>query len=268
MRKQEDLIMNINKLRNSLINSELSIAAVARKTKLSRTALHNFINGGSVRESTAKKIDIVLHNLNEDISLSGGHNMEARKIISLQDKTISYQEKELIDLRKKLQASEAEIKFLNIDNHYHTCKYHFRTQVRMRKIFSFKSIERCILSAENTDVLASKLNVSEEDMNYKHLSIGNWHLNNEHPVDKILDKNSLKILKEATSGIPKQAKLFKFTLSSFYLRFDVLYIIENNFCMTQSICKIDWAKDPLITAKNIILHSGKLDQLNQGVDNN
>lgn len=69
MRKQEDLIMNINKLRNSLINSELSIAAVARKTNLSRTALHNFINGGSIRESTASKIHIALHNLNENITL-------------------------------------------------------------------------------------------------------------------------------------------------------------------------------------------------------
>ena len=32
--------------------------------------------------------------------------------------------------------------------------------------------------------------------------------------------------------------------------------------MTQSICKINWATSPIIDAKNVILHSGTLENLN------
>ena len=111
--------MNINKLRNSLINSELSIAAVARKTKLSRTALHNFINGGSIRESTAEKIDIVLHNLNKDIRLSGGHNMQASKIIDLQDKAMTLQENEIKRLLKEIETlKNTQFQFKNHPSSY------------------------------------------------------------------------------------------------------------------------------------------------------
>ena len=81
---------------------------------------------------------------------------------------------------------------------------------------------------------------------------------------KLVDGESLEKLKSATSGIPKQAKLFKFTLGAFYLKFHILYVHNYNFCMTRCFCKINWSTDPIIETKNVVLHKGKLKDLDRG----
>ena len=51
-------------------------------------------------------------------------------------------------------------------------------------------------------------------------------------------------------------------MGAFYLKFDILYNLDNRFALTKSYCKINWAMSPIIETKNVILHSGYIDQLN------
>jgi len=219
MRKQEDLIMNINKLRNSLVNSELSIAAVARKTKLSRTALHNFINGGSVRESTAKKIDIVLHNLNEDIRLLGGHNMEASKIIDLQDKTIMYQEKEIKYLKKVINKKQAE------STHWEALEYDFTCNVTLvRKGLRFG---RIIESVTDLDRQAQTLGYQLEEIE-KFYDIGVTHLPMEsHPVEAIINAGTQKAIQKQISTLPIIFDAMKTVVGNHYIPQPIIYKHKN-----------------------------------------
>ena len=254
MRKQEDLIMNINKLRNSLINSELSIAAVARKTNLSRTALHNFINGGSIRESTASKIHIALHNLNENITLEGEHNMEAKRMIKLQEENLEYKDLQIQQLRKRNKELEDLQRINPISTEYKEVVADFTTTVQMRNIFSFKKIERCIHSIEKIDVLANALKIDKEVLLTKYFEVGRWIHSLNHPINDIIHKQSLEQLQKVTKNIPEQDKTMKFSFSAFYMRFPITYTHKGNSLNTFSVCKINWSTSPIIETKNVIMH--------------
>jgi len=188
--------------------------------------------------------------------------LNAKKEFELKDKLINYQEQEIETLKKKLANVKAENKIIKLENTYEDCTPDFITKVQMRNIFNLKSIERNIISINDLEPIVKSLNISSKKLHNEYFAFGKWFKNNDHPIDKLIDKKSLDILKAATAGIPKQAKLFEFTFGAFYLKFEVLYIYKQNFCMTQSICKINWATSPIIDAKNVILHSGTLENLN------
>ena len=189
--------------------------------------------------------------------------LKAKEEFEHKNKLIYYQEKEIEDLRKKLKQIESENNLIKLDNAYEDCTPHFQTEVHMRNVFSLKSIERNIKSIDNIKPLAKALNIDSKELYHKYFCFGKWFKNDKHPVDTIIDENSLAVLKSATSGIPKQAKLFQFTMGAFYLKFEVLYLYEDAFCMTQSICKINWSTTPIVNSKNVILHSGTLENLNK-----
>ena len=241
MRKQEDLIMNINKLRNSLVNSELSIAAVARKTKLSRTALHNFINGGSVRESTAKKIDIVLHNLNEDIRLSGGYNMEAQRIIDNQERLIYYQEKEILQLKEVINKKQAE------STHWEALEYDFIINVTLvRKGFKFA---RIIESVTDLDKQAQTLGYGLLEME-KFWDLGVTHSKiEEHPISKIINRVTEKEIRKNLSTLPMIFDAMKTVVGNHYIPQPIIYKHKNGRNIGAiSYNKVEWSQKK-VTAK-------------------
>ena len=234
--------MNVNKLRNSLINSELSIAAVARKTKLSRTALHNFINGGSIRESTAKKIDIVLHNLDKDISLTGGHNMEASKIIDLQDKTINYQEEKIASLSKE-NTELKKVAYAIQSKAWNELDYHFYSDVRI----NFIPFQRKVIAMEGSgvDILADRLKLDKDTLLNKYFSLKQWHKFNEHPCDQIVSKKNLIELKKLSVNMPSLFDSLKTMIGEHY--FEQIIIYEHNGITVPSVCKIKihWLESPI-----------------------
>jgi len=246
--------MDINKLRNSLMNSELSIASIARKTKLSRTALHNFINGGSIRESTANKINIALHNLNENIVMEGEHNMEAKRVIQLQEESLEYKDLQIKQLQERNKQLEDLQRINPIPTEYEEVVADFTTTVQMRNIFSFKKIERCIHSIENVDVLAKALKIDEEALLNKYFEVGRWINSLDHPINNIIHHHSLSELRKVTKNIPEQDKTMKFSFSAFYMRFPITYVYNNNTLNTLSICKINWSTAPIVETKNVVLY--------------
>ena len=232
--------MNINKLRNTLINSELSIASIARKTKLSRTALHNFINGGSIRETTANKINIVLHNLNEDIRLSGGHNMEAKRIIELQEKTIIYQEKEIQELKELVDKKQAE------STHWEALEYDFICNVTLfRDGYKFG---RVINSATDLDKQSEILGYTSDELK-KFWDIGKKHLNlSTHPIEAIINEETSKDIKKRIATFPIIFDTMKSLVGNHYISEPIIYKHKDGSKVGAiAYNKVNWRKMEVIS---------------------
>ena len=269
--------MNKETILSWLKTTDVPLTVISNKTGVSRKTLYNWINGSEMRRTNIDKI-IDVYNTEikltvSDIQVKGDAKMsqntvqlEASKEFEQKNKLIYYQEKEIEDLRKKLKQIESENNLIKLDNAYEDCTPHFQTEVHMRNVFSLKSIERNIKSIDNIKPLAKALNIDKKELYHKYFCFGKCFKNNEHPVDTIIDENSLAVLKSATAGIPKQSKLFQFTMGAFYLKFEVLYLYEDAFCMTQSICKINWSTTPIVNSKNIILHSGNIENLDKEIN--
>ena len=284
--------MNKSELIQSLLNkSTYSIQEMADHIGVTRNNFYFYKSGRSIpRKSTLNKLAELLEvrlvwDGSDSVEIADGLELETPKIelketdmeleavklkakeeFEHKNRLIYYQEKEIEHLRKKLQQVESENNLIKLDNAYEDCTPHFQTEVHMRNVFSLKSIERNINSIDNIEPLAKALNIDKKELYNKYFCFGKWFKNDEHPVDTIIDENSLAVLKSATAGIPKQAKLFQFTMGAFYLKFEVLYLYKDAFCMTQSICKINWSTTPIVNSKNIILHSGNIENLDKEIN--
>tara|TARA_R100000084_G_scaffold98749_1_gene52908 strand:+ start:2333 stop:3145 length:813 start_codon:yes stop_codon:yes gene_type:complete len=270
--------MNKQTILSWLKATDVPLTVISQKTGISRKTLYNWINGSDIRQSNIDKI-INVYNadieiVNQKLELKGDSKMnqstvqlEASKEFEQKNRLINYQEKEIEELRKKLQQVESENSLIKLDNIYEDCIPDFQTEVHMRNVFSLKSIERNIKSVDHVKPLAKALNLKRKTLYQDYFAIGRWFISNEHPVDTIIDKHSLSVLKSATEGIPKQAQLYQFTMGAFYLKFEVLYIANNRFCMTQSFCKINWSTTPVVNAKNVILHSCNIENLDKEINN-
>ena len=188
-------------------------------------------------------------------------NIDAKEELVYKNRLITYQSKEIDILKNKLRESEAENRIIKIDNEYEDCIPDFETVVQMRNVVSTKSLERNIVSVDNVEPFADALCIDPHKLAKDYYCFGQWFKNNDHPVDQLVDEESLATLKSATDGIPKQAKLFKFTFGAFYLKFSILYHYKDNFAMTKTYCKVNWSLNPIIESKTVILHHGKLKNL-------
>jgi len=102
-------------LRDFLVKTAIPISSISESSDVSRTSIHRFINGSSIKENTANKIIAALSdvfnqtiNFNETISVESGEGdvpMNAEYILNLQKDKI-----ELLQL--KLKQSQNELNLL------------------------------------------------------------------------------------------------------------------------------------------------------------
>jgi len=168
---------------------------------------------------------------------------------------INYQKKEIVELKEKNQILEASNSINPIPKLYEKVQPDFKTIVKLKNIFSFKSIERCIESIDYPEVISEALKMNKKDLVENYFMLGKWVNSLNHPVNKLINDKSLKELQSATKQIPQQHKLFKFTFSAFYMRFFVMYEHNNSTLITESLCKINWSTNPTVETKNIIIKS-------------
>jgi hypothetical protein len=168
---------------------------------------------------------------------------------------INYQKKEIVELKEKNQILEANNLINPIPKLYEKVQPDFKTVVKLRNIFSFKSIERCIESIDYPEVISEALKINKKDLVENYFMVGKWVNSLNHSINKIINEKSLKELQSVTKQIPQQHKLYKFTFSAFYMRFFIMYEHNGNSLITESICKINWSTNPIVETKNIIIKS-------------
>ena len=186
---------------------------------------------------------------NTDIQLKGASNMDAQYVIDLQKDKIQQQEKELVMLKNILEQQPLQkMKFDDV-------QADMETTVEMRNIFNLKPMERKIYNIKGVEVLSKKLNVSPDILKNTYFSAGNWHITDQHPIDKIIDKRSLEELKQMKRNLPAVLDSLKWVAGLHYMVTPVKYVIGEHYCNTICYILLDWKSEPVkVLSKSVIIN--------------
>tara|TARA_R100001443_G_scaffold35589_8_gene49402 strand:+ start:10835 stop:11623 length:789 start_codon:yes stop_codon:yes gene_type:complete len=211
------------------------------------------------RKAIAKIEDFMKqHNIPSQINTSNktdndnqdrGGTMDSQSIIELQDYKIKQQEKELVMLKRIIEQQPLQkMKFDDV-------QADMETTVEMKNIFSLKPLERKIYNIEGADVLASKLDIPKEVLINQYFSENNWHITDEHPVDKIICKHTLKELKQMTKSLPTILDSLKWVAGLHYMVTPVKYIKGEHYCNTLCYILLDWKSSPVkVLSKSVFIN--------------
>ena len=113
----------------------------------------------------------------------GGIPVNAQYLIDLQKSRIDSLESELSQVKRLIKDKSLEDStFANLDTD-------FDTTVLVK--IGMKGMSRCIQDMKGYDTLSKESGISVDELN-KYYAVGEWFPHNDHPVNKILDKECLK----------------------------------------------------------------------------
>ena len=176
-------------------------------------------------------------------------NVDSQYIIDLQKDKIEQQQRELVILKNLIESQPLQkMKFDDV-------QADMETTVEMKNIFSLKPIERRIYNIKGLSLLSEKLNISPEDLRNQYFSENKWHITNEHPVDKIIDKESLSELKKMTRNLPTVLDSLKWVAGLHYMVTPVKYVVGENYCNTICYILLNWKTKPVkVLSKSVIIN--------------
>jgi len=169
------------------------------------------------------------------MDLGGSSPMEAQKIIDNQDKLINYQEKEIIGLKKENQElinnpiQKESFELLNYD---------WKTTVDLKWGLQ---VQRRIYDLENISLLANSLGATEKEIK-QYFDTANYYPMKEHPINKIVTKQSLQGLEKKTGwfmDLVRKGKDLQTLLQGMsYLTVLIDYELNGKKCQTLTHCLI------------------------------
>lgn len=224
---------------------------VADLINIDRRVLANYKHKDSLpfklQEWYCNKYDIELKDFykeikltNTDIQLEGDDSMDARYVIELQKDKIENQTVEINTLKEALKKKQAE------SSHWDALPYDFISDVTLkRKGLSFG---RTIDSITNLERQSSVLGYSVNELK-KYWSIGKFYNFNEHPVDKIISKETLKEINKQITTLPYIFDSLKSMVGDHYIPQPLMYINKNGEIVGAiAYAKVQW-KTLKVTAK-------------------
>jgi len=181
----------------------------------------------------------------------GGLEVDARYLINLQKSHIDSLETELAEVRQILkEKSEESIKFASVD-------YDFSTLVECDFKF-LGGLRRRIVTMDNYKKIAELLGMSEKELTKEYFSLGKWHPHNEHPVNGILEKESLNEVQKFTDTLPNLWTMMKQYTTLHHLTTPIVYHNPVNDIKVYTLCYIqtEWSLQPvkIETKSKIIYH--------------
>jgi len=149
---------------------------------------------------------------------------------------INYQRKEIIRLKNEnLKLKQNPVESILFEEQ----SYDWMTTVDIK--FSLKGIKRRISKVLNIEALAKYLKSTPDEL-MPFFDINQWYIMNEHPVNNLITRQSLKDLESKTDlfkNIITQFKDFgKFFSGDHYITLFVDYKLNNVICKTINHCKI------------------------------
>ena len=149
---------------------------------------------------------------------------------------INYQRKEIMRLKNEnLKLKQNPVESILFEEQ----SYDWMTSVDIE--FSLRGIKRRISQVVNIEVLAKYLKSSPDEL-MPFFDVNQWYLMNEHPVNNLITKQSLKDLKGKTdlfkNIITKFKNLGNFFSGDHYVTLFVNYKLNNVICKTINHCKI------------------------------
>ena len=214
-----------------LKSTEIPMSKISESTGVSRKTLYNYMNGESTSDSKIKLIETVYHN---EINIKGEDVvLNSKYIIELQKDKIAYQQNEIDELKTALVNKEAE------STHWDMLKfdYYVETKLHLKNM----TFARTVDEVTNLELQSKKLGYTVDELK-SYWDIGKKHLFNEDlPIRKILDENTIKDMNEKTRTFPSIFNTLKSIVGHHYIPMPITYIHKNGSKVPAiSYNKISW----------------------------
>ena len=239
--------------------------AVSEKLNISRSAISQWRYKGVIPKKILSKYDQIISGAGEKVVIAekpihitkgeepvefrqskDSTSLDAAYIIDLQRDKIKQQEKEIA--MYKDYVDKQPLQKLQFDE----ITEDMSSTVFVRNVFTLKPMERKMGKFHNAEIIEQKLGLPK-DHNY--FAENQWFTFNEHPVDSIIDKNTLDELKKITRTLPSLFESLKFMVGSHYMTFPVIYEYKGKRVRTMCYILLDWTSSPKrILTKSIILN--------------
>ena len=230
--------MNKEAILKWLMSTDIPLTAISKKANISRKTLYNWINGGEVRvKSLNKLINIYKTEIefsNAEISLDKGNNMEAQYIIDLQKEKIE----RLEEVNSQLKQNAYSLQSKKWDE----LSYDFYSDVYV----TFVPFKRVVkeMSGHGVEQLSEMLEIDKNILLKKYFAVNEWHNFNEHPVNNIIEPDTLKELQEQSVQMPSLFESLKLLVGEHY--FQQLITYKHKDKVVHSLCniRIHWLNKP------------------------
>lgn len=178
---------------------------------------------------------------NTNIKLEGADDMEARKIIELQEYKIESQAVEIRTLKNALKEKQAE------STHWEQLEYHFICDVTL--IRDGLKFGRVINSVTNFEEQSKTLGYTKNEMK-KFWDIGIKHEElADHPIQQIINIETQKQIKKSISTLPILFDAMKAMVGDHYIPQPIVYIHKKGHSVGAiAYNKVEW-KSMKVTSK-------------------
>tara|TARA_Y100001970_G_C14229111_1_gene857520 strand:+ start:916 stop:1716 length:801 start_codon:yes stop_codon:yes gene_type:complete len=177
-----------------------------------------------------------------------------RIINNLGDKEMNMNHmEELITLQKyKIKTQEEQIEQLK-QNTYPIQNSSFKEIVADMESFvemGFFPANRTILQFEGHEKLSKKLGIDVAPF----LDIGTMYDHSDHPIEKIITKDTNLLIKENMKVLPRMFEVMKKFLTEHYMTIPVTYVFEKRIVHTVVYSKINWHKKVTVHCKTVFMN--------------
>jgi len=170
-----------------------------------------------------------------EIKLTGEGDMEARKIIELQEYKIESQAIEIESLKDALKKKQAE------STHWESLEFDYIAETTLiRERFELgRIIERVTDLKKQSDVLG----YSEKEL-LKMWDVGVKHIDmKDHPIEKIINAETQLEIKKQSLTLPIIFDALKSSVGDHYIPQPIIYIHKKGHNVGAiAYCKVDWLK--------------------------
>lgn len=243
-------LQNSEKILKWLKTTRIPLTEISNKTGLSRSTLYNWLEGGVIRERNELKLLSVysteIELTNTKIQLEGDDSMDARYVIELQKDKIDHLNSEIKDLRTILKEKQAE------STHWEELPYDFISNVTLaRKGTHFGRTVDSITDLERqSSILGYSVNELKE-----YWSIGNFYNFNEHPIDKIISKETLQEIDKQMTTLPYIFDSIKSMVGDHYIPQPIMYISKNRELVgAVAYAKVQWRTLKVTAKVQFLIH--------------
>lgn len=237
----------------------LPFAHIAKKTGVSRATLHNWVKGSHhIRKRNKERIllhfknDIQLTLGNTKLKILGGNNkmfkpdinenlsnvtgeIDANYVIDLQKNEISRLNVEIKDLNTRVK----QVDSYNKKSYDEITDYELETTTQMN--FGMSGVSRTMLSMTNMDVFADKLGYNSSELSC-YVLIGQNFKMAEHPIEKLLHKDSTALIASLLQSLPKAFNILKGMVGNHYIPVALSYIHKKGHLVgTMNYCSVNWS---------------------------
>jgi len=235
--------MNKQQIKNWLKATQIPLTVISRELNISRNTLYTWMKEGSeIRSTNVEKIlevygdDIAKENLKEGIlpNRSTHESIDSNYVMGLQKREIDRLEME----NQQLRQSQYTVQSLQWDE----IQFDFFSDVRL----TFIPFERVVYSMKGfgVDELADGLKIDKDSMLKTYFSVGKWHKFNNHPVNGIIEPQTLKDLQQMSIKMPTIFDSLKTLVGEHYFRQLIVYKHGDNTVNTICNIKIHWLENP------------------------